>query len=434
MYEIRDPIYKSIEFNEFEKAIIDHPYFARLRKIAQLGLAQLVYPGATHNRFIHALGVMHVAGRVWRRLRETSGKLLREYFSEVDLNYLGQMVRLAGLLHDVGHGPFSHATEGVMPPLSSLAIPKSWFRQPPVTSRAKHEDYSVLLAFEMAKSGKTPLDKEMAQDIAALINARIRPSRRWEKRFSKIGVHKLLKSIISGELDADRMDYLLRDSHFAGVAYGHFDIDWLINNLTVSAQGRELVLTINDAGVWAFDDYLLARYHMFVQVYMHKTVNCFEHYLEKIFTNGEIDYKIPSSAREYAELNDAGVIETIARAARNPKNYWSHHLANRIPAKRLARFSKNEKIKLAKIEKLLKQVGIRFFVLTSEQSLSTLVSPRGHKKASLLVATKFIGKASLVPMEKYSELIRTHNQKIHFIDLYIYREDWAKAAAIINKL
>jgi hypothetical protein len=334
MYEIRDPIHKSIEFNEFEKSIIDHPYFARLRKVAQLGLAQLVYPGAAHNRFIHALGVMHVAGRIWNQLARASAELFGKYFKKDDLHYLGQAARLAGLLHDVGHGPFSHATEKLMPPLRGLASPKKWYKKAPGAARAKHEDYSVLLIYEIAKSRETPLDRPMAQDISALINGRIKPSSNWEKRFKKIGIYKLLKAIISGELDADRMDYLLRDAYFSGVAYGHYDIDWLINNLHASEIGHNLVLTINEAGVRAFEDYLLARYHMFLQVYLHKTVSCFEHYLESAFRAKEIDYKIPGDAAKYAELNDAGVTNAIAAAAKNPRNYWSVHLVRRIPAKR----------------------------------------------------------------------------------------------------
>ncbi len=436
MYEIRDPIHKSIEFNDFEKAVIDHPYFARLRKIGQLGLAQLVYPGATHNRFLHALGVMHVAGRIWTRLLEVSKDIFRKYFTLNDLAYLGQVTRLAGLLHDVGHGPFSHAVEGLMPPLKDLSIPQSWYKKSPAQAKAKHEDYSVMLIYEIAKSQLTPLDLAMAQDIAALVNNRFRPSPRWNRRFRKIGIYKLLKAIISGELDADRMDYLLRDAYFAGVAYGHYDIDWLINNLHASEARDDLVLTINEAGVRAFEDYLLARYHMFLQVYFHKTVSCFEHYLEAIFRAREIDYQIPADARAYVKLTDANILEAIHEAAKIQKNYWSYHLDRRIPAKRLLRATRDDLPRLKKFQKVFKNNNIRFFVRTSEQSLSSLPVVSALKKddSPLLVTTKVLGQTKVVPMEEYSELIQTYNKKIYSVDLFIYREDWEKAQKIFPKL
>lgn len=436
MYEIRDPIHKSIEFNDFEKAIIDHPYFARLRKIGQLGLAQLVYPGATHNRFIHALGVMHVAGRIWQRLSETSNEIFKKFFTRDDLVYLGEIVRLAALLHDVGHGPFSHAVENLMPPLKNLSIPASWHRKPPGSLQAKHEDYSVMLIYEIAKSGETPMDLSTAQDIAALVNHRFKPSARFAKRFQKVGAYKMLKAIISGELDADRMDYLLRDAYFAGVAYGHYDMDWLINNLQVAQVDHDLVLTINEAGVRAFEDYLLARYHMFLQVYFHKTVSCFEHYLEAIFRAKEINYSIPADARSYAKLTDATILEAIHEAGQTGSNYWSRHLDKRVPAKRLLRANYDDLPRLKKFQKILEKNKIRFFTRTSEQSLSSLpvVSTGKKTDSSLLVTIKFLGESKSVPMEEYSELIKTYNKKIYCADLFIYREDWKKAEKIFSRL
>ncbi len=438
MYEIRDPIHKSIEFDDFEKSVIDHPYFARLRKVGQLGLAQLVYPGATHNRFIHALGAMQVAGRIWERLVEVSHDVFREFALEKDLPYLGRVIRLAALLHDVGHGPFSHAIEPLMPKLNTLGIPKSWYvKQPGISLDAKHEDYSVLMIYEIAKSKKTPIDLVLAEDISALINPRIKPSSRWERRFKTVGINKFLKAIISGELDADRMDYLLRDAYFAGVAYGNYDIEWLINNLQVCAIRGNLILAINEAGVRAFEDYLLARYHMFLQVYFHKTVSCFEHYLEALFKNGEVRFSIPSDAREYAKLGDASVMEAIMIAGDNSKNYWSHHLAYRIPAKRLLRLPGEDRLTLGRVFRILREGRVRYFTRTSRQSLSSLPVVSAWKKSrqpSLLVASKVFGETRFVPMEEYSELIKTYNKKIYFVDLFIYREDWGKAVKLFPKL
>ena len=165
MYEIRDPVHQTIAFTEKEAAVIDHPIFQRMRYIRQLGLSYLVYPGSTHDRFSHMLGASHIAGRVWDNIVSVSGDLLRKYYSNADLAYFRQVVRYAALLHDVGHAPFSHVSEKLMPPFGELEIPRHWYIDPKPKNPAAHEDYSVMLIGAIGDDRSLKIGPDMAQDI-----------------------------------------------------------------------------------------------------------------------------------------------------------------------------------------------------------------------------------------------------------------------------
>ena len=197
MYEIRDPIHGFIELNEWEWDIINHPAFQRLRRIRQLAWTDMVYPGATHTRFEHSLGVMHVATRLFDSLRKRESEILTtEYlFEDAGLDRQRQIIRLAALLHDIGHGPFSHAAEELFP------------LKPRSTKRYQHEDYSsAIIEFILHEEIQNhPLNTNNFRiKISEIINI-----------FTgvPIALNTLVwKNIVSGQMDADRMDYLLRDS------------------------------------------------------------------------------------------------------------------------------------------------------------------------------------------------------------------------------
>jgi uncharacterized protein len=201
VYEVRDPIHGFVRFDDWEREIVNHPVFQRLRRIRQLGWTDMVYPGATHNRFEHSLGVMHVATRMFEAIAAKSRDILSRAaaFDEAGLRRDRVLVRLTALLHDVGHPVFSHTAEALMPIDSSNG------------QAFKHEAYSAAVVCQLLREviEEHPFNdnyKIRAQDIADLLVGNPRAGRTL-----------LWRDLITGQLDADRADYLLRDAHHAGV-------------------------------------------------------------------------------------------------------------------------------------------------------------------------------------------------------------------------
>ncbi len=442
MYEIRDPIHGTISFSEREQRIVDHKYMQRLRHIRQLGLSYLVYPGATHDRFSHGIGAMHVVSRIWDRIIETSGKVLHEHFEDFDLQYFRRILRLAGMLHDIGHPPLSHVSERFMPQFGELDVPKGWFSDIKKDRQAKHEDYSVLLIGALCSAEDSPLPIDDAQDIASLIHHDVMPSRSWEKKYGtnsgRVGIHRLLRSFISGELDCDRMDYLLRDAYFSGVAYGTYDMDHLIGNLGVTEHDRVLVPTIDSTAVRAFEDFLLARFHMFLQVYLHKTTLAFDQFLERAMTTNEVDIQIPGNADGYARLRDSTLTERLFSAAEDPDHAWSIRLTNRIPPKMLFHASnanQEDRNILERLTDSFKQAEVPYFQVDSRQYLSKCDPILGHgSQSQLLVRRKMFGRIVFEPVERYSELLNKYNEVIDLSNLYVLREHLPAAQKVIQDL
>lgn len=226
--EIRDPVHGSIHISPAEIPIIRHEFFQRLRNIKQLGFSEFVFPGATHTRFIHSIGVMNIADKAFDRL-----------FRGVDLTKdhqrLKETFKLACLLHDVGHAPLSHSTETVMPMLSELKIPELYLSKKDRTRdrQATHEDYTIKSivdssfaeAFELVEKQFGVKRRHIADLIVGVSTD--------DNYFTLKGINyfPMLSQLVSSELDCDRMDYLLRDSYFCGVSYGSYDLDWMLDNL-----------------------------------------------------------------------------------------------------------------------------------------------------------------------------------------------------------
>jgi HD superfamily phosphohydrolase len=234
--EVRDPIHGLIKYDEKEEKLINSSVFQRLRGIKQLALANLVYPGAHHTRFEHCIGTMHLAGRMAKELNADEKKI--------------KILRLAGLLHDIGHGPFSHVSEQIMDNcLEDRTILKNYKAQ------NTHELMSILL-IKKDKEIREILDPEEIEEIV---------------RFLQQGRRSIEKDIVSGPLDADKLDYLLRDSYFAGVKYGVFDLDKIVESLTpIKISTEETQLGIREEGIYAVEQLLLAKYLMNTQVYQHR--------------------------------------------------------------------------------------------------------------------------------------------------------------------
>lgn len=357
--EIRDPLHGSIQVQKEEISIIDHPFFQRLRNIKQLGFSEFVFPGATHTRYLHSIGVMDVATKVFNQLfrtEETTPDLLR----------LKETVRLACLLHDIGHAPLSHTTEFVMPNVSTLNLPKRFFEG--ADRQASHEDYTLK---SIVDSSFTDSFKEVTakfgvnpNNIAELIIGQtIEPE---YFTYKGINYFPLLHQLVSSEMDCDRMDYLLRDSYFCGVSYGKFDLDWIIDNLRYCTVDGSAYLGISERAVSTFDDFLLCRFHMFLMVYFHYKAVCLEHLLERYFSSSK-EYFIPSDIEKYLLHDDHHLMKVL----RNSENEWAKRIMrNNIPKKILETFGPAQDIKVHNLEKYLLNKNIDYIKSSSSGRLS----------------------------------------------------------------
>ena len=318
---IRDPIHGAIEITGDERALVDSPQYQRLRNVKQLGFADLAFPGATHTRYAHGLGAMAVATKVFDTLAP------RLQLEAADRERFRQTLRLAVLFHDLGHAPLSHATERIMPPVSDLHVP-DWASSRGKERRADHEDYTLKLVLDSGLAAEIRRRFSARgiepSHIAALICGRPPPGP-YPFRSAGRDLMPILRQVVSGELDADRMDYLQRDSFFTGVNYGKFDADWIIQNLeSVDREGR-VHLALQHRAVFAFEDFLLSRYHMFLSVYFHYASVGYEVLLQRYCDTSGGEYSLPADPDEYLLHDDVALIAAL-RASKNP---WALRVVRR---------------------------------------------------------------------------------------------------------
>jgi len=391
--EIRDPVHGSIDIQNVEIPIIEHPVFSRLRNIKQLGFSEYVFPGATHTRFLHSVGVMHIAQKVFN-------KLFKNYSSSKDLERVRETFKLACLLHDVGHAPLSHTTEIVMPSLSELNIPAPFAIKQ--NRQATHEDYTIksIVDSEFSQSFKQVQDQyEVELDqIACLILGK----NQKDEYFCLEGINffPILHQLVSSELDCDRMDYLLRDSYFCGVSYGKFDLDWIIDNIGPAIIDNKAYLGLSERAVVTFDDFLLSRFHMFVMVYFHYRAVCLEQMLFKFF-NSSNEYKIPADISEYVHHDD----HFLMKALRNSKNPFAKRIINNnIPQKVFESFNIEQEIKLDNITKYCDQEDIDYIHCSSSSRLSKYY---GNENSDIKYPLKVIRSGFGIDENQYSDIEKT---------------------------
>lgn len=316
-HEIRDPIHVFIKVDSDERNLLDTRQVQRLRHIHQLALSYLVYPGATHRRFEHSLGVMELAGRVFDVITENlSGELLAE-FPEVrdqrERDYWRRVVRLAGLCHDLGHLPFSHAAEHEL-------LPAGYSHE--TLSRHLIESDELRTVFDEMTP---PVRPEHVVKVA--VKTDDLDLTVWEG---------ILNDIITGDaFGVDRMDYLLRDSHHLGVAYGRFDHHRLIDTLRIlssaptdEAGSREPTLGVEEGGLHSAEALLLARYFMFSQVYFHPVRKIYDKHLQD-FMSALLPDGYPTDLEGHLAMTDDAVI-VAARAAGADADAPGHGPAQRI--------------------------------------------------------------------------------------------------------
>lgn len=322
--EIRDPVHGSIYYSDAEVGILDTPEYQRLRKIKQLGFSEFSYPGATHNRYIHSLGVCHLSGLAF-------DSIFRAYHfhKPSSRQRFRQTLRLAALLHDLGHGPLSHTTEQVMPAIRELKISLPYLNRDP-HRKATHEDYTLKYITE---SNLAKVIKERFTDIDPyMIACLIDRSLPYEGDFfldSGFDFRPILSQIVSSELDVDRMDYLERDSYFCGTNYGRIDLGWLVQNLTFYRQNQEVYLALNRRALYAFDDFLISRHHMYLMVYFHHKSIIYEEILNRYLTSADCKFFLPGNIDEYTHYNDYKLNEHLSQS----DNPWSKRIAERRPYK-----------------------------------------------------------------------------------------------------
>ncbi len=362
--EVRDPVHGSIHILDEEIPIIQHSFFQRLRNIKQLGFSDLIFPGATHTRFLHSIGVMYVGNKAFDGLFK--GRL-----GNKDILKLKETFKLACLLHDIGHAPLSHSTETVMPQLSELKIPEQFLKGKDKNRdrQATHEDYTIksIADSSFAESFKMVEDEFGVERvrIADLIVGQTTAPEYYT--IEGIDYFPILHQLVSSELDCDRMDYLLRDSYFCGVSYGGYDLDWLLDNLEPCITNNQASLGINERAVVTFDDFLLSRYHMFMMVYFHYRSVALEQLLYKYFATSPEEYKIPADIEAYVEHDDYLLMKVLKHSE---NKYAKSLVLNQIPQKIFESFNETQLKTLDKVQGFLEKENIEFIRCSSLGRLS----------------------------------------------------------------
>jgi HD superfamily phosphohydrolase len=278
---IRDPIHGFINLDENEEQVIQTPEFQRLRFISQLGTTSWVYPGATHTRFEHSLGVLYLAKTVIGRIPPTD--LILE---ENDKN----IFKFASLLHDIGHAPFSHAGE------EAKLFRNGLNHEIMGENIIKNSKIGEILLKIVGKDG-------IDRIVFIIKKAEGKPISKFDTLFS---------DLLAGQAGIDRMDYLLRDSHYLGVTYGKCDLLRLLETIRYNTEND---LYWEEGGIHALEQFILSRYFMFKDVYYHKTRRALDFHLGSIMKNflqsNGGDGFLPLDVGKYLQLNDISVLYYI---------------------------------------------------------------------------------------------------------------------------
>jgi len=414
LYEIRCPVHGFIPFDEWERDIIAQPAFQRLRRIRQLAWTDQIYPGAMHTRFEHSLGVMHTATLLYDSIVRCSRDILGSelQYKEDGLKRHRVLIRLAALLHDVGHGPFSHAGEELMPSRREDS------------RRYKHEDYSAAI---IRRHFRDVIDEHpvntanfslRSEDVALLVEGS-----------AKAGVALFWREIIAGHVDADRMDYLLRDSHHIGVQYGCYDLQRLIHTMQAvpGQEGEGLRLGVSEGGGHAAEALIVARYLMFTQVYFHKTRVAFDHHLrnalKEILPGEHFPGPEGGSLDEYLAWDDWRVLGLLA-AGKGGEH--GRRLAQRAQFREIYHTPESPLAHdLESLDDMRDKLGD---LLAAEESAIT--SWYNLSKGDLPVVSE--GRRIVRPLSHYSSIV-AKIEPIRQVLLYVRPEDQTKARAIVKR-
>ena len=378
---LKDPVHSYIHIHyEVIWNCLDSKEFQRLRRIRQLGGDFQVYPTAEHSRFSHSLGVYEIVRRMVTEVKTLCIELTE---------YEKVCVMLAGLLHDVGHGPFSHAFEHV--------------------TNHSHEEYTakIILGNTELNSILRAVSKKLPEDIVSIIQ--------------HTHENDILNQIVSGQLDADRMDYLLRDSYFTATSYGQFDLERILRTMRVrkTSEGRK-VIVVKHTGIHSVEDYIMARYQMYWQVYYHPVARSYEavfiqlfNRLKDIFKDNK-DYfedmkvlipfleKAEVSEEEYFRLDENSLLYCCA-LIQDKDDVIAADLAQRLQNRKLFEYVDYNEENLAQIQNMLCENGYdEQYYLRIENIEASVYSPYKGRK---ILIEKLDGQ--IVALEKASTIVES---------------------------
>ena len=378
---LKDPVHSYIHIHyEVIWNCLDSKEFQRLRRIRQLGGDFQVYPTAEHSRFSHSLGVYEIVRRMVTEVKSLCVELTE---------YEKVCVMLAGLLHDVGHGPFSHAFENI--------------------TNHSHEEYTakIILGNTELNAILRAVSEKLPQDIVSIIQ--------------HTHENDILNQIVSGQLDADRMDYLLRDSYFTATSYGQFDLERILRTMRVrkTNDGRK-VIVVKHTGIHSVEDYIMARYQMYWQVYYHPVARSYEAVFIQLFNRlkdifkGDKDYfedmkvlvpfleKSEVSVDEYFKLDENSLLYCCA-LIQDKEDKIAADLARRLQNRNLFEYVDYNEENLAQIRNMLKENNLdERYYLRIENVEASVYSPYKGRK---ILIEKLNG--DIVALEKASTIVES---------------------------
>ena len=378
---LKDPVHSYIHIHyEVIWNCLDSKEFQRLRRIRQLGGDFQVYPTAEHSRFSHSLGVYEIVRRMVTEVKSLCVELTE---------YEKVCVMLAGLLHDVGHGPFSHAFEHV--------------------TNHSHEEYTakIILGNTELNAILRAVSEKLPQDIVSIIQ--------------HTHENDILNQIVSGQLDADRMDYLLRDSYFTATSYGQFDLERILRTMRVrkTSEGRK-VIVVKYTGIHSVEDYIMARYQMYWQVYYHPVARSYEAVFIQLFNRLKDIFKVDKdyfedmkvlipfleksevSVDEYFKLDENSLLYCCA-LIQDKEDKIAADLAKRLQNRRLFEYVDYNEENLAQIKNMLKENNLdERYYLKIENIEASVYSPYKGRK---ILIEKLNG--DIVALEKASTIVES---------------------------
>ena len=378
---LKDPVHSYIHIHyEVIWNCLDSKEFQRLRRIRQLGGDFQVYPTAEHSRFSHSLGVYEIVRRMVTEVKSLCVELTE---------YDKVCVMLAGLLHDVGHGPFSHAFEHV--------------------TNHSHEEYTakIILGNTELNAILRAVSEKLPQDIVSIIQ--------------HTHENDILNQIVSGQLDADRMDYLLRDSYFTATSYGQFDLERILRTMRVrkTAEGRK-VIVVKYTGIHSVEDYIMARYQMYWQVYYHPVARSYEAVFIQLFNRLKDIFKVDKdyfedmkvlipfleksevSVEEYFKLDENSLLYCCSLIQDKEDNIAAD-LAKRLQNRNLFEYVDYNEENLAQIKNMLKENNFdERYYLKIENIEASVYSPYKGRK---ILIEKLNG--DIVALEKASTIVES---------------------------